>query len=202
MLIHHWSVWMVLFFKWWVKWFVWREETLTCRQTSSGLKYHEIWEFWPVGEYLNVEGEVFCLVPWGWAREKKTILRRKHLNAKCETTSFGTSQKPIATCPIGDVFLIHLIEVNNIEHMQTMCKMICKSISRDLTCNVCTIREHSTFPLPCCCRSLAPKLKRSNYSSLPCMLHLEAALRATFLALVWWRFKQLVASIRLSMKIS
>lgn len=81
-------------------------------------------------------------------------------------------------------------------------KMICKSISRDLTCNVCTIREHSTFPLPCCCRSLAPKLKRSNYSSLPCMLHLEAALRATFLALVWWRFKQLVASIRLSMKIS
>ena len=59
---------------------------------------------WPVGESLNVEGEVFFLVPWGWAREKKTILRRKQLNAKCETTSFGTSQKPIATCPIGDVF--------------------------------------------------------------------------------------------------
>lgn len=112
--------------------------------------------------------------------------------------------QPEANCdlPHWRCFLIHLIEVNNIEHMQTMCKMICKSISRDLTCNVCTIREHSTFPLPCCCRSLAPKLKRSNYSSLPCMLHLEAALRATFLALVWWRFKQLVASIRLSMKIS
>lgn len=112
--------------------------------------------------------------------------------------------QPEANCdlPHWRCFLIHLIEVNNIEHMQTMCKMICKSISRDLTCNVCTIREHSTFPLPCCCRSLAPKLKPSNYSSLPCMLHLEAALRATFLALVWWRFKQLVASIRLSMKIS
>lgn len=112
--------------------------------------------------------------------------------------------QPEANCdlPHWRCFLIHLVEVNNIEHMQTMCKMICKSISRDLTCNVCTIREHSTFPLPCCCRSLAPKLKRSNYSSLPCMLHLEAALRATFSALVWWRFKQLVASIRLSMKIS
>lgn len=76
--------------------------------------------------------------------------------------------QPEANCdlPHWRCFLIHLVEVNNIEHMQTMCKMICKSISRDLTCNVCTIREHSTFPLPCCCRSLAPKLKRSNYSSL------------------------------------
>lgn len=35
----------VVFLKSWVKWFVWREETLTCQQTSSGLKYHEIWEF-------------------------------------------------------------------------------------------------------------------------------------------------------------